>query len=348
MLVVAGIGLKNLKPRVWDESSPYYLPELCAVMISYADFDKMPASRRKAMDVGLHEYLGVPEYVRIYLDNGAFYFLRRKGEMPRAEYEEFVARAKPDWWPIPQDFIPVSTMKQEEQRSCFVRTMQTNLDYQHDGFIPVIHISAFLEEYTVAIRTNERLATKAALALGGIVPNLLRAPKAMPYHEILASLVHVRTVFANRNLHVFGMGGTATLHLAALLGIDSVDSSGWRNRAARGIVQLPGSGDRSIADLGKWRGRAPSPAEWQRLEACLCPACRHFGLAGLKASGTDGFCNRATHNLWTLLDEARQIEDHLTSGTYVAWYPSHLDNTIYRPLIDQAVRVSSLPQLSAR
>ena len=339
MLVVAGIGLKNLKPRVWDEGSPFYLPELPAVMISYADFDKMPASRRTAMDVGLHAYLGLPDRVRIYLDNGAFYFLGRNGEMPSAEYEEFVARAKPDWWPIPQDFIPVSTMLQEEQRRCFTRTMKTNLDYQHDGFIPVIHISAFLKEYTLAIRTNERLAAKPALALGGIVPNLLRAPKAMPYQEVLASLVHVRTVFAKKSIHVFGMGGTATLHLAALMDMDSVDSSGWRNRAARGIVQLPGSGDRSVANLGSWRGRTPSAEEWDRLASCPCPACLRFSLEGLKASGIEGFCCRATHNLWTLLDEARQIEEHLSAGSYTAWYPNHLDNTIYRPLIDQVVRM---------
>lgn len=58
---------------------------------------------------------------------------------------------------------------------------------------------------------------------------------------------------------------------------------------------------------------------------------------GLKAGRTAGFCNRATHNLWTLLDEARQIDEHLAAGPYVDWYPSHLDNSIYRPLIDRLV-----------
>ena len=77
---------------------------------------------------------------------------------------------------------------------------------------------------------------EASHCLGGIVPNLLRSPKAVPYQEILDSLRHVRQTFANKEIHVFGMGGTATLHLAILLGMDSVDSSGWRNRAARGIV----------------------------------------------------------------------------------------------------------------
>jgi hypothetical protein len=39
-------------------------------------------------------------------------------------------------------------------------------------------------------------------------------------------------------------------YIAALLDINSVDSRGWRNRAACGIIQLPGKGDRIVADLG--------------------------------------------------------------------------------------------------
>ncbi len=337
MLIVAGTGLKNLNPRVWDPTSPYHLPDLRAIMISYADFFQAAPRREQAMAIGLHAYLGIPADMRIYLDNGAFYFLGRGGEVPEHDYVAFVEQARPDWWPIPQDVIPTATMTFEEQRACFARTMASNLAYQHDGYTPVVHISPFLREYTVAVKEHTQLAAKPGIALGGIVPNLLRAPKAMPYQDILDSVVHVRQEFADKLFHVFGIGGTATLHLAALLGIDSADSSGWRNRAARGLVQLPGSGDRSVANLGNWRGRQPDHAEWERLATCPCPACRMSGIDGLKAGGQDGFCNRATHNLWTLLEEVSQIEQHLATGTYRDWYTTHLDNTIYRPLIDRLV-----------
>jgi 7-cyano-7-deazaguanine tRNA-ribosyltransferase len=50
-----------------------------------------------------------------------------------------------------------------------------------------------------------------------------------------------------------------------------------------------------------------------------------------------GFSNRATHNLWTLLEEVRQIEPHLTDGSYQTWYTRHLANSIYLPLIQQTV-----------
>jgi len=43
MQIVAGLSLKGIKPRVWDANSPYHLSELQAVMVSYADFVRMPA-----------------------------------------------------------------------------------------------------------------------------------------------------------------------------------------------------------------------------------------------------------------------------------------------------------------
>ena len=340
MLVVAGLSLKNLHPRVWDPASPYYLPDLRAVMVSYAEFHRMPVQRRAAMELGLRDYLGVLDEVKIYLDNGAFYFLSRGGDTPVEDYEEFVKCAGPDWYPIPRDHIPTPVMTDEEQRACFDQTMRVNSAYQHDGYVPVVHIGRFLDDYVSAIQASEKLSEKQAIALGGIVPNLLRTPKAVPYQVVLDALVHVRRTFQNKEVHVFGIGGTATLHLAALLGVDSVDSSGWRNRAARGIVQLAGSGDRMVADLGSWRGRRPSAEEWEILRACSCPACERFGSEGLQASGIDGFSNRATHNLWVLLEEARWIREHLGSGTYKERYKGRLNNSIYSRLIDRVVEVA--------
>ncbi len=339
MVIVAGLSLKNLKPRVWDPASPYYLPDLTAIMVSYADFHKSPAQRRAAMKQTLRAYLGVPEHIRIYLDNGAFYFLEHDGGIPQDAYEEFVQAAKPDWYPIPQDFIPTPRMDDETQLSCLRRTMEMNIAFEHDGFVPVMHISRHLATYIDEFSKSKQLVQKDSVALGGIVPNLLRKPSAMPYAEVLKSLLQVRHVLAGKHLHVFGLGGTATLHLAGLFQIDSLDSAGWRNRAARGIVQLPGRGDRTVANMGSWRGREPDETEWLLLAACPCPACQQFGVAGLKAAGIDGFCNRATHNLWVLLQEAQAIQRHLAANTYRDWYQSHVENSVYRTLVSDTLRL---------
>lgn len=337
MLIVAGITLKSLEPRVWDSNSPYYLPKLRAVMVSYADFQQMPAAKRRAMTSGLHKSLGIPKRVKIYLDNGAFFFSSRGVIVNPKEYEDFVNLAKPDWKPVPQDFIPAPQMTIWAQRHCLNKTMFVNTAYENDGFVPVIHISKVLNEYITAIKANTRLASKTDIALGAIVPQLLRMPKAQPYQHTLNNIREARRSFADKKLHLFGVGGTATLHLAALMDMDSVDSSGYRNRAARGMIQLPGSGERSAIELGSWRGRTLSIAELKKLRNCFCPACHLNGIKGLKATGVEGFRNRATHNLWTLLEEAAWIQKHLRNKTYKDEYINHLDNTIYRRLIDHVV-----------
>jgi queuine/archaeosine tRNA-ribosyltransferase len=202
----------------------------------------------------------------------------------------------------------------------------------------VIHVSRHLDIYLREIMDDELLRAKPRVALGGIVPNLLRSQNAMSYTRVLDSLSQARNELAGKKLHIFGLGGTATVHLAALLGIDSADSSGWRNRAARGIIQLPGRGDRIVANLGSWRGRQPTEEEWALLDACPCPACRTNSVQGVKLQGIEGFCNRATHNLWTLLVEDKQVTERLSDGQYESWYGSHLDNSTYRPLIEYVLK----------
>ena len=336
MLIVAGLSLRNLQPRVWDPLSPYYLPSLKAVMVSYADFHQAPARMAKASEMGLHGYLGVPHDIKVFLDNGAFYFLRNKGKVERTLYERFVEEAEPDWWPIPFDAIPTPKMSLTAQRRCFNRTMGVNLAYQHDGFVPVIHVCRLLNEYVAELRAHPKLlAKKAGIALGGIVPNLLRSPNALSFDEVLQGLRHVRSMFQGKDVHVFGIGGTATLHVAALLGIDSIDSSGWRNRAARGLIQIPGSGERMVANLGKWRGRVPTDEEWAVICRCRCPACRCHGLDGLKTGGMAGFCYRAVHNLHVLLEEARWVAKHIAAGSYATNFRRRLDNSTYLPLVEK-------------
>ncbi len=339
MEVVVGLSLRNLKPRVWDPASPYYLPKVRAVMVSYAEFDLMRARRRAAMAIGLHSYLDVPEGVRVYLDNGSFAFHRKGKEVRREEYVAFVEAAKPDWYPPPRDHIPAPVMSPQKQTSQRLRTMAENTAHSYDGYVPVLHVGSYLDRYLEDLQADATLWAKPRVALGGIVPNLLRAPKALPYRDILNALHRARRVLGDRDIHLFGVGGTATLHLAVLLGMDSVDSSGWRNRAARGIVQLPGRGDRLITQLGSWRGREPNEDEWKMLRACTCPACDEYGVDGLKESKLDGFCKRATHNLWTILQEAKEIEYHLAQGpdVYEMWFKEHVENSTYEPLIEYAL-----------
>lgn len=306
-------------------------------MISYADLDGQPWHRRNAMDKGLHEHFGIPEEIDIYLDNGSYNFSKNGKTVPRDEYVEFVEATAPDWHPIPQDYIPAPAMDREEQRGCLARTMDVNIEYAENGFVPVMHVSRVLDEYLDQFEQEGLLGggENNKFAVGGIVPNLLRAHKALKYRTVLDGLQRIRATFEEQNMHLYGVGGTSTLHIAALLGINSVDSAGWRNRAARGIIQLPGGGDRSVANLGSWNGRELDDDEEEALRNCQCPVCEHNeDFEPLKQKKIEGFCNRATHNLWVLLEETRQISEHREEGTYTDWYESHVENSTYKPLID--------------
>lgn len=338
MLIVAGLNLNQINPRVWDKSSPYYLKDLKAVMLSYAQIHPRLKTRAQMMKEGIRSVLNIPDEIKIYLDNGAFNFAMKGFDAPVADYEEFVDATKPDWKPIPQDFIPAPKMTLKEQRECLKQTMDVNLAFKHDGFVPVIHISRVLKKYILEIRNCDELNKKTSIAIGGIVPNLLRAPKALSHSKILENLINLRKEFSDRTIHIFGIGGISTLHLAALLEIDSVDSSGWRNRAARGIILLPGKTERTISELGSWHGRKLNEKDDEELAACSCPACLRFGLEGLKSGGTSGFSNRATHNLWVLLEENSWIQEKIAEGTYDDLYKERVDHSSYRLLIDELVK----------
>jgi queuine/archaeosine tRNA-ribosyltransferase len=183
-----------------------------------------------------------------------------------------------------------------------------------NGFCPVIHPGPWFDKYLDVL---ERLSLNRRLALGGLVPHLLNSAGAQR-RETIALIRRACREFPGK-IHAFGIGGIVTLHLAAALGVHSADSSGWRQRAARGLILLRGQGERQAVKLGSWRGRELKKDDWAELAKCRCPACRLNGRSGLKADGIDGFTNRAVHNLAVLLDEAALIERHQAAGDFADW-----------------------------
>lgn len=313
MEVVAGLSLKNMRPRVWDPRSPDFVPRLGAVMLSFDEFRRRPVAHRQATAGGFAAVLGTAS-VRVYLDNGAFSCLMRGTEPAVDQFRDFVRSTAPAWYPVPADFIPRPTDSQRRQKELVDRTIAVLEAHGDDGYCPVIHAGPWLDRYLDALR---RLGRTRCLAIGGLVPHLLNGAGARR-RETIALMKRVRREFPGA-IHSFGVGGVVTLHLAAALGIDSADSSGWRQRAARGLVILRGKGERMAVKLGSWKGRAIDAEEWEGLARCRCPACRRLGSEGLKGVGVEGFSHRAIHNLWALLEEAALIDRHLAKGDFPAW-----------------------------
>jgi 7-cyano-7-deazaguanine tRNA-ribosyltransferase len=333
MDVVAGLTLKNLKPAVWNAESPEYLANLRAVMLSFDEFRGRPAVVRAVVARGIHAaVLKSADGVRVFLDNGAFACLRRGGTPDIARFKQFVRSTAPHWYPVPADYIPLPTQSVKAQRELFRKTVGVMRKYAGDGYCPVVHAGPWLSGYTDAVR---ECGIRSHLAVGGLVPHLLNSEGAQR-KETIRMLAGVRREFPGR-IHAFGLGGIVTLHLGAALGFDSADSSGWRQRAARGLVVLRGRGERQAVKLGSWKGRELTDEEWAELARCRCPACRRGGNDALRANGIAGFVARATHNLAVTLDEADLINRHLAAGDFPTWSRRRVGTNAMANLVHQAL-----------
>ncbi|MDB5313439.1 MAG: hypothetical protein JWO38_7641 [Gemmataceae bacterium] len=51
-----------------------------------------------------------------------------------------------------------------------------------------------------------------------------------------------------------------------------------------------------------------------------------------------GFCCRATHNLWVLLEEEKWLAKHIEKGSYARNYSRRGDNSVYKPITDELLR----------
>src|SRR5262245_18706592 len=126
MNVVTGFPLRWPIP-VWRRGHPLFVPGVRSVMISFNDLLMHPTIHKACMRRGLRRVFGVSG--AFFLDNGAFAVLRTGRAPSLGCYVDFVRRARPDWYPIPFDYIPLANETRSTQRRRFKRTLRLNLEY---------------------------------------------------------------------------------------------------------------------------------------------------------------------------------------------------------------------------
>jgi len=326
----------QLRARVdfWSPGSPVFIEGLDALMVSFGEIVTRAAAMKGAAAIGLKDYLGFRG--NIFLDNGCFTLLRN-GQKPNIEkYVRFVQSAKPDWFPIPVDYLPLPSSSKRAARVLAEKTATINERFCVAGYVPVVHMGPHFPYYFE--KTVRELAPKR-IAVGGMVPYLRFTRGATPRLAV-EYLARARKSF-DGSLHVFGFGGGITsLHLAAALQIDSVDSSGWRVCAAKGLILIPGSGQRLIRRFGECNGRELSYEEKLILSRCRCAVCSCAPRRMLSKSGGVGFQNRAVHNLWVLSREAALLNACPTHALK-AWSLTRLRQNRMRYLVEHAFDVTS-------
>jgi 7-cyano-7-deazaguanine tRNA-ribosyltransferase len=188
--------------------------------------------------------------------------------------------------------------------------------------VPVLHA---LSRSTVEWECRRLAAIDSApplVGLGGVVPHLMAITRNFRFGRDMAAklklvdLLHqrfsvARETFPKSRLHVFGAGGTVSIAMALRAGADSVDSSGWRVRAAFGCI------------LGPWgrqlriRSRANSPRLFRRslqeaVNGCRCPVCTGNVDSKYATQLVKSFDSRATHNLWMQFSDLKRVRAKLS------------------------------------
>jgi 7-cyano-7-deazaguanine tRNA-ribosyltransferase len=318
-------------PFVWlghDLKSPFHVWEHVTgcqgVCLSAAQVLTKPGFNRAFRTDGLREVLAFKG--RVFLDSGGFRFQRlAQEEFDASHVLELYQALGPDIGAI-LDF-PFDPTKSNRVNSHRWRRTLRNTQRMRDAGLnislaPVIHAydrTSAAERYRQLL---EVFPDPEIICIGSLVP-LLKASYigsrfpangslsagAERWTRIAEVVTTIRELAPKTPLHVFGAGSLSTISMLLLLGIDSVDSTGWRMKAAFGAIQLPGLGDRFTvpsAGASKVR-RGLSPLCRDILSKCDCPACDGESLSRRVKKLSSSFTGRAVHNAHVLLSEVRLL-----------------------------------------
>jgi len=268
---------------------------------------------------------------------------------------------------------PNSTKKEQKEAidttiRNFKELLKLNRDNHHPlNIMPVAHgyseemINYCIEQY------EELLDDIPIIGIGSLVPmvkSIKGTNKIGGKWTFVKNLIYLRKRLPNTMIHAFGIGGTMS-YLAFYCGIDSLDSNGWIQKSAYGVIQLPGISDRFLFKkphnrpylmanrMYKRNGRKKIVNEIKMFMNCNCPECKPFQQnpdqkqawikkqAYFDKDGEEGRMIRAIHNVYVFNQELelitsaiengtlnKFIEDRLSLGTYMKlfYYARYLKN----------------------
>ena len=166
-------------------------------------------------------------------------------------------------------------------------TEQNDVDFT---ILPVIHtVSDDLDLLKYGLNKIENILgeTPKLIGIGSLVPLVkpMKGSKKNGIESFIYALITLRKMLPNSFIHAFGIGGTMA-YLAIFAGIDSYDSNGWIQKAAYGVIQLPGISDRFLKKEShnrpylitnrKQRNSKNLINEIDMFMKCKCAVCQPF------------------------------------------------------------------------
>jgi len=311
-------------PKPWDH---FHVDN---VMVNAYEILRSPAWTKRVREDGIHKSIGFDG--PIMMDSGGFLLLKKK--MMVVKLEDIVDLYEKSYtnYCVALD-CPVRpsthfSREREVQKitlgnlSKMMALRKTNNPYM----VPVIHGSS-IQSVEWFVSRLEKKADFDFIGVGSLVPSLFKLKGALGIRDAISIIAYIRKRLPEATLHTFGVGSMITMHLMFLLGIDSIDSSAWRTKAAYGAIQLRGVGDRYItSNRRSLVKRKLSKDEKHMLEDCRCPGCRGDGLRGLRRS----FRLRALHNAWVFQQEVSITRRMIRTGKYENYARDILRTSRYR------------------
>jgi tRNA-guanine family transglycosylase len=320
------INGKSIKtPLLWLGHPMGYPPKpwehfhMDTVMVNAYDFINKPSLYEKVCKKGIHKLLGFEGL--IMMDSGGFIFQKKeKIDIEPSKIIELYEKSKPDIGVVLDHPLSPEASDSNNQKRWNNTLKNTDFMIKNNGKIalmPVLH-GYSLKELKIACDQIKNINEDPMLiGLGSLVPLLFTMKGSNrfkdPRNYVIDATRLVREEFPNSLLHTFGVGSTKTMHLMYSLGVDSLDSSGWRLKAAYGNIQLPGVSDRHPTSRNNGRSSL-NEKEKKILEQCECPTCYNKSLQD-KIKSLDGpFPPRALHNAWVHVQERESYIKSLNEG----------------------------------
>ncbi len=320
----------NGKPEPWKQFP------LEGLMVNAYEILKKTKANSEVRSQGIHEYMEFDG--PIMMDSGGFQFMKKNElNVDPKEILELYQVSKPDFG-IVLDHPLGPNLDHKEKLDRWLKTlantriMLANHNMDCTELVPVIHghelskIEWFIDELN-------KISSFNYLGIGSLVPSVFSTKGAGGISNVVEIVNFVRKKLVDKRIHVFGIGSNLTMHLMFYAGADSVDSSGWRTKAAYGAIQLPGIGDRYITSRTRNKTyRDVSEEEKQILASCGCPICTTEGLKKLRKS----FKSRAMHNAWVYQEEVKKARELIKFGKYEKYVEDILLKTPFAYVFNKA------------
>jgi tRNA-guanine family transglycosylase len=332
-------------PMLWFSQEVGGIPqpwkhfEIDGVLLNAYEILRKPTVVDRLEKSKVHSYLGF--HGPVMIDSGGFLFMMKEAMKVRAEtISELYEVCKPNYGVVLDHPLSIGLTASETRRRQLVtlrntRSMVKRKPGSNPELIPVIH-GHTLRSVEWFVRQLAKIEDFKTYGIGSLVPSVFNARGVGGINNVIRIVSHVRKLLPGKLIHVFGVGSTITMHLMFASGADSLDSSSWRSKAAFGIIQLPGIGDRYITGrAGKATGKKYlnlSRKEARVLEECHCPACRKLGLPGLRHS----FSMRALHNCWVFQREVEKTRELSRKNEYL----SYVDEVVGKSRFSNALQLA--------